>query len=543
MKHTHRIGKINCGNSQRRLQGRVDDQPMNSLAAREGLPEERAEALLACSMDNNEKTKIQSIKIKAMKNQQPILKVLMMLLLVAAGTLGTMAQDNPSPTQIVCIGNEPYRVDETLGSTYTWTITGGTAGTDWQINGNTHTIDIDWLVPGIYTLQMVEMSALQCEGPPNIVTVTVLPKPTVDAVPPLAYCNGILTDVIVFSGTGELYSWVNDHPEIGLAALGTGDIIPFTAVNTTAEPIIATITVTPSVSSGATSCEGEPITFTITVNPSTTVDQVLAVDYCDNEATEAITFTSPVAGTTFAWTNSEPGIGLAALGDGDLPVFTAVNTGTSPIVATITVTPSANGCEGAPMTFTITVNPIATVNPVAALDFCDGEASPEILFESPVSGTTFTWTNSEPGIGLEASGSGPLPIFTAVNTGTTPIVATITVTPTADGCEGTDMTFTITIYPRPVPTIEGESPLCAGITEVYTTEADMSNYTWTVSAGGTITAGGTDTDHTVTIIWNTAGDQTVTVNYDNANGCSASTPTVKDVRVDPVPVTSPIFHN
>jgi hypothetical protein len=196
------------------------------------------------------------------------------------------------------------------------------------------------------------------------------------------------------------------------------------------------------------------------------------------------------------------------------------------------------------MTFTITVNPVATVDFVADANFCDGETSTEIVFTSLVAGASFAWTNNEPGIGLDASGTGDLPSFTAVNTGLTPIVATIEVTPTANGCEGTPFTFTITVNPRPVITLNGDSPVCATKTEnVYTTEAGMSNYIWVISAGGTKTAGGETTDNTITITWNIEGDQTVSVNYENANGCSATLPTVKDVRVDPIPTTSTILHN
>jgi hypothetical protein len=61
----------------------------------------------------------------------------------------------------------------------------------------------------------------------------------------------------------------------------------------------------------------------------------------------------------------------------------------------------------------------------------------------------------------------------------------------------------------------------------------MSNYTWAVSAGGTITAGGTTTNNTVTVTWNTSGSQTVSVNYKNANGCFASAPSVYNITVTP----------
>lgn len=60
--------------------------------------------------------------------------------------------------------------------------------------------------------------------------------------------NGATIETITFSGTQCSYNWVNNKPEIGLAATGTGNIPAFTAKNTTNSPIIATITATPAIS-------------------------------------------------------------------------------------------------------------------------------------------------------------------------------------------------------------------------------------------------------------------------------------------------------
>ena len=61
----------------------------------------------------------------------------------------------------------------------------------------------------------------------------------------------------------------------------------------------------------------------------------------------------------------------------------------------------------------------------------------------------------------------------------------------------------------------------------------MSGYVWTV-AGGTITAGaGTSA---IKVTWNTAGAQSVSVNYINATGCTAVAATVKVITVNALPV-------
>ena len=65
---------------------------------------------------------------------------------------------------------------------------------------------------------------------------------------------------------------------------------------------------------------------------------------------------------------------------------------------------------------------------------------------------------------------------------------------------------------------------------VYTTEAGMANYVWTVSAGGTITAGGGPNDNSVTVTWGASGARTVSVSYTGTNGCP-SLVTVKNVTV------------
>ncbi|MDR0572915.1 MAG: InlB B-repeat-containing protein, partial [Tannerella sp.] len=73
-----------------------------------------------------------------------------------------------------------------------------------------------------------------------------------------------------------------------------------------------------------------------------------------------------------------------------------------------------------------------------------GEAVPSLNLASDVAGATITWTNSNPAIGLAASGTGNIPSFTATNTSTVPVTATITVKATKE-CAGVGKTFTITV--------------------------------------------------------------------------------------------------
>jgi len=95
--------------------------------------------------------------------------------------------------------------------------------------------------------------------------------------------------------------------------------------------------------------------------------------------------------------------------------------------------------------------------------------------------------------------------------------------------------FAITVNPQPVPTITGPATVCINSSgNLYTTEAGMTGYLWTVSAGGTIT-GGSTTD-SITVNWTTAGPQTVTVTYTNGAGCTAAAPASFPLTVISLPV-------
>jgi uncharacterized protein (TIGR02145 family) len=93
----------------------------------------------------------------------------------------------------------------------------------------------------------------------------------------------------------------------------------------------------------------------------------------------------------------------------------------------------------------------------------------------------------------------------------------------------------VTVHPRPVPLITGSATTCAGPGKVYSTASGMSNYQWSISAGGLITYQGTSIDDSAIVTWTAAGNQTISVNYTDANGCEGLAPTVYNVTVDPSP--------
>jgi len=105
----------------------------------------------------------------------------------------------------------------------------------------------------------------------------------------------------------------------------------------------------------------------------------------------------------------------------------------------------------------------------------------------------------------------------------------------AIGCVSIPANLPVNLHSGTVPTILGPMEVCAGtLSATYMTEPEMTEYAWSVSPGGTIT--GNPNSNAITIDWNTAGAQYVTVNYVNSYGCQVPNPTIQNISVNPIPV-------
>ena len=448
-------------------------------------------------------------------------------------TVNPTATVNTPPDQSHCAGaTVPITAiaGPVSGTTFTWTNSNTVIGLAASGSGNsipsfTATNSTSSTITSTVT---IIPSANGCNGTPSSYNISIHPTASVNPIGNQAHCNGdaVPATPITSPVSGTTFNWTNSNPGIGLAASGSGNSIPsFTAINATSASITAIITITPT----ANSCQGTQTSYTITVNPTATVNTIADQSYCPGNLVPATTITGPVSGTTFTWTNSNTAIGLAASGSGNsIPSFTAANSTSSAITSTVTITPTANGCEGTHLSYIISIHPGASVNPISDQVHCNGDAVPATPITGPVSGTTFTWANSNPGIGLAASGTGNIPAFTATNNGTVPVSATITITTSATGCTGTPYSFTITVNPTP----QLSSPLnlggiCSGESVLYTPSSLVSGTTFSWSRLGTpgiepLTSSGVG-DINEILDNTTVNPLTVTYNYTlTANGCSSS---------------------
>jgi hypothetical protein len=180
--------------------------------------------------------------------------------------------------------------------------------------------------------------------------------------------------------------------------------------------------------------------------------------------------------------------------------------------------------------------PVVTTNPDRI--YCHGQ-----IFSIPLTGTnvtSWTWTNSNPAIGLPASGTRNPIADTATNTGTSPISGTIIVTPifTQGGvsCPGTPDTFLITVNPLPTATITAGTFCKSGTTTIAVSNVvgGPINGTFTATPAGLVFTN--TTNGTIDLAASTAGTYTITYSFSGANTCTNTATTTLTIR--PIPTAT-----
>jgi len=282
---------------------------------------------------------------------------------------------------------------------------------------------------------------------------------TVTANGPTSICSGnTLTLTVSSSDPNATYSWTGPN---GFTATGSSVSVNNVDVN-------ATGTYNVDATDGSNSGSGS-LSVLVNQTPSETIPS--SQTFCNGDNVPGFSFSSSTSGTMFSWSYATSSIGLAANGSGNIDPFTAVNETNAPVTAALTVTPTVNGCAGSPQTFNILVNPTPTVNSVSDQPACSGTTTSMISFTSPVSGSSYSWTNDNTSIGLAASGTGNINAFTAINGTSTTAIANIAVTPTANGCTGTTSNFIYAVNLPVTPSISisttSSTTICAGSPVVF----------------------------------------------------------------------------
>ena len=326
----------------------------------------------------------------------------------------------------------------------------------------------------IYTVTPISDGVGNCVGDTFDITVTVNPTPTI-ADETLTTCS---SNTVTFIPSGDglggtdivpvntTYTWTFvDNVSVSGESTSTSSGEAFfsqTLVNNDSSPQAVDYQVTPISDLG---CIGQPFIVTIIVDPVPFVlnktDEICSgtsfeIDPLDNLPTEIVP-----SGTTYTWTTiGNPNLtGWSDESVGQTTITQAL-TNTTNIAESITyvVTPQSGSCSGATFEVVVNVLPvpeISSITPIAQV-LCSGEDSVEVTFDATVTGSTFEYTLTNTSIpaevtGYEAhlNGVGTLPALTLTNGLTTAYELVYEIAPTANGCAGNPVQFTITINPSP----------------------------------------------------------------------------------------------
>lgn len=401
----------------------------------------------------------------------------------------------PTPTvaaiadQIACpsaIVNIPNFSSTPAGATFNWTnsdinIFPATSGTGnlggWNVpSNNTGVNDTSYVV--------VTPVLNSCAGTPRTVHLIVKPTPSVTAINDQFACPGSTVSVALTSTPSGSFSWTNDNTLTGQSANGTTNISFTAASNSGTSNIVGNVSVIATANGCASSAEA----FTVNIYPTPVVNAISNVAACSGGPVDMPVFSSNLGSSTYSWTNSNTATTINANGTGDIADFTAPVIGSTSVSGTISVTALNNTCPSSPRTFTVTINPKPLLNAISDVTVCPSQnVSPVVFSLNPTLGgtTTYSWFNTNTGVGLGANGAGNTPSFTSSSnlTGSN-ITSIVDVVATNTGCGSDTASFNIIIRPTPVAVPLSNVSSCPGgsisaINFTSTPSSGILNFNWT----------------------------------------------------------------
>lgn len=300
-------------------------------------------------------------------------------------------------------------------------------------------------------------------------------------------------------------------------------------------------------------------TGTITVTPNNTVSAASLNDQivCQNSPITAITHsTSGATGIgAITWSPSNPG-GITASFSSN--TITISGTPTTPGVYTYSI-PLTGGCGTVSATGTIRVaanpatNPV-TISSTVSQNRCVGATSQfPTLSVVARQGYSYQWysnTTGNPSSGVQTpvgtnSNSFAPPNTTPTNG--TPLYYYVVVSSASCGTSATsNVSGAHVVNQLPIVSFDSQpsGTACVETNLTYTTQPNQQNYVWTIpgiaETDYAIVSGGTSSSNTLVIRWLSAGPKSVTVNYQDANACGATTAAVSNsITVQKNTVTGP----
>ncbi len=414
--------------------------------------------------------------------------------------------------------------------------------------------------PGL-DISVTEFSIDGCPGVTETLNIAVESSPpAISIVGPLAVCaneTGVVYSVANLPNT--TFAWSVPVGSSIIGGQGTNTItVNFGALS-------GNVSVLPTTTTG---CPGNPDSDFVTVNTRPILDPLLNATNCSNDLsgiifdvaagsvpapTYNITAVNVDAGL-FPITGPTSGLGLAAdaIANDEFENLTG-----GPLNVRYTVIPvSAEGCEGAPRTVTLTVRPEPTLDPNLGVTLCSQQATGIILKVATGSfpADQFEIVSITPN-GLTASAGNPtVGIFGPteiaddawINMTTAPVTVTYRIRPinSSTGCIGDPpQPLNIIINPEPIVAPDAET-ICSGFSPTITLTSSLagSTFAWSVkSVTGIVIGAASGTGNMITDVLVNNSGAIGTVTYEVratgsiANGACISAPADVTITVEPAP--------
>ncbi len=428
-----------------------------------------------------------------------------------------------TPSSTSCTGQTVQYTSTSTGSpsSYAWTFTGGTPATSTIQNPT-----VTYATAGTYNVALTATNGAGSNTSTQNNFIIVNQTPSLTGTTPGNVCGAGTVSLSATSSAG-IINWFT--VATGGTSIGTG--------STWTTPLISTTTTyyAEVTSNGCTSARTAVIA---TINPVPTVTNPGNKTACVGSVIAAISFTGSNPSSTYAWTNTNTAIGLAASGTGNISAFTPSTAGTS----TISITPTLNGCPGTPVTFTITVSAVPVLNSTTPASRCG--TGTVTLIASGSAGSTLNWF---------AAATGGTSLGTGASFTTPSISATTTyyVEAVIGGCSSGRTAVLATVNISPTVTNPGNQGICIGssVTAINFTGTSSSTFDW-VNSNSTIGLAASGSGNIASFTPTSIGTATIIVTP-TLNSCSGSpvtftisignTPTVTFAALSTVCNTDPSF--
>ncbi|NCX56306.1 MAG: hypothetical protein EBW87_03805, partial [Burkholderiaceae bacterium] len=375
----------------------------------------------------------------------------------------TAASIATTGTNPICLGN---------ASAITATITGGTAPyTVVYSNGTSYTTVTSYIsgtainVSPSYTTSYSLVSVTDANG--NALTTGLTDTATVT-----------VNSVTASSSTG-IISCNGDTTTVMVSA--TGGTAPYSGTGTytvSAGSYSYTVTDANGCTSTTTGTVTQPTAITATISESAVV--------CQNSTSPLVTFTGSNGAAPYTFTYQLNGLTQTISTTGsNTSVTISVSTATAGnfVYKLVSVIDANNCSQAASGEVTITVNPTPTAVAPSAQTYCAGTTASAITLSGTPEGVTFDISGGS-AIGLaDITAVTSIPSFSPTE-GT----ATVTITPKANGCTGTPVTYFVDVNGQSTPNLPAAVTICPNATSTATltvTSTDITSpiYTWQLKVG------------------------------------------------------------